>query len=232
MSRLCGADGCRAGWIGVTEDLATGTLFWAVSPSLEHLASESQADVIALDVPIGLPDSGSRACDVAARQLLGPGRGSSVFPAPIRPILVAKSHTEACAIRETVEGKRISVQAWAIVPKILEVDLAMRTSAELAARVREVHPEVSFFRLANRPLKYAKKTLDGREERLTLLRPEFGPAVDSALSDCRTVGCAPDDMLDAFVGLWTARRVCRGQAITLPADPPKDRYGLPMEMVA
>jgi len=184
VTRLCGADGCRAGWIGITEDLSTGTISWDVSSSLEALASDSMAELIALDVPIGLPDQGSRDCDVAARRLLGPGRGSSVFPAPIRPILEATSHSEACTIREAVEGKRLSIQAWAIVPKALEVDRAMRASAELRGRVREVHPEICFFHLASRrPMQHAKKTREGREERLGLLRPEFGPTVEEALAD-------------------------------------------------
>jgi predicted RNase H-like nuclease len=191
------------------------------------------ADLIALDVPIGLPDRGSRDCDVAARRLLGPGRGSSVFPAPIRPVLEACSHGEACAIRESVEEKRLSIQSWAIVPKIREVDVALRTSAELRSRVREVHPEVCFYHVASgRPMTHAKKKRRGREERLDLLRPAFGSAVDAALADRRVLGCAADDIVDAFVGLWTARRVWAGEAVTIPGAPPRDRHGLPMEMVA
>lgn len=232
MARLCGADGCRSGWIGVYEDTSSGELVWEVCPSLEALASESGADLIALDVPIGLPDRGARDCDTVARRLLGRPRGSSVFPAPIRPVLEATCHADACAIRETVEGRRMSIQAWAILPKIVEVDHAMRASAILRARVREVHPEVCFLHLSGRPMAYAKKSRLGREERLNLLRPEFGLAVEVALADRRRLGCAPDDIIDAFVGLWTARRVWAGQAMTLPSHPPRDRYGLPMEMVA
>jgi predicted RNase H-like nuclease len=142
VTRLCGADGCRGGWIGISEDMATHDLSWGVSPTLDALAATSMASIIALDVPIGLPDRGSRKCDVAARKLLGVGRASSVFPAPIRPLLEATSHVEACSIREAVEGKRISIQTWAIISKILEVDTAMRASSDLRKRVREVHPEV------------------------------------------------------------------------------------------
>ncbi|MFL5635521.1 MAG: DUF429 domain-containing protein, partial [Gemmatimonadaceae bacterium] len=44
---------------------------------------------------------------------------------------------------------------------------------------------------------------------------------------------ADDDILDAFAALWTAERVARGAAITLPhADPPMDSVGLPMRMLA
>jgi len=147
--------------------------------------------------------------------------------------LDAKSHSEACTIREAVEGKRLSIQAWAIVPKVLEVDRAMRGSAELRGRVREVHPEICFYHLAaGRPMHHAKKTREGREERLSLLREEFGPAVEAALAGRKQLRCAADDVVDAFVGLWTARRAWVGHAITLPSVPPRDRHGLPMEMVA
>lgn len=53
-----------------------------------------------------------------------------------------------------------------------------------------------------------------------------------ALSERRLLGCAEDDIVDAFVALWTAERVARGDAQTLPETPPKDRYGLRMEIVA
>jgi predicted RNase H-like nuclease len=81
-------------------------------------------------------------------------------------------------------------------------------------------------------MEHAKKTKKGQEERLALLRRVFGVAVDNAVSDRRRLGCAVDDILDALVGLWTARRIYRGDAITLPSIPPKDRFDLPMEMVA
>jgi predicted RNase H-like nuclease len=42
---------------------------------------------------------------------------------------------------------------------------------------------------------------------------------------------AHDDILDGLVALWTAERIVRGEARTLPEDPPVDRYGLRMEMV-
>ena len=108
----------------------------------------------------------------------------------------------------------------------------MRANADLRARVREVHPEVCFYYLASqRPMSHAKKKREGREQRLELLRPAFGTAVDAALADRRRLGCAADDIVDAFVGLWTARRVWAGEAVTIPATPPRDRHGLPMEMV-
>ena len=213
---------------------ADGQISWEVMPSVHHLFELSAApDLLAVDIPIGLPSSGSRECDVQARRLLGRGRASSVFPAPIRRVLTASSHAEASESRFLAEGKRISIQAWAIVPKIREVDEFMRGTHPTRDRVREVHPEVCFYYMAGgRPMSAAKKRKAGREERAALLRVQFGESVDAALGDRRRLGCEADDILDAFAALWTARRIRGGNEVCLPHDPPLDEYGLRMEMVA
>lgn len=231
---IAGADGCRAGWVVVREVLPESALSWQVVPSLQALFDQPDAPrVLALDIPIGLPMAGSRDCDLEARRLLGAGRGSSVFPAPIRPILAATSHSEASDARYRAEGKRISIQSWGIVPKIREVDAFLRGRPPYQERVREVHPEVCFYFMAGgRPMAAAKKKREGREERTALLRAGFGAAVDTALGELKRLGCAADDLLDAFAGLWTARRIHRGAAVTLPSAPPRDEHGLRMEMVA
>jgi len=206
MPLICGADGCKGGWIAVVENLDASEISWRVVPTLRDLATgKSPPQIIALDVPIGLPDKGSRACDLEARQLLGRGRMSSVFPAPIRPILRASSHAEASATRVDVEGKGLPIQAWAIIQKIREVDDFLRCEANLRARVREVHPEICFYFMAGRrPMQFAKTERAGREERRSLLVAQFGKVVDDALVDLRSLGCVADDLLDAFAALWTA----------------------------
>ncbi len=45
-------------------------------------------------------------------------------------------------------------------------------------------------------------------------------------------GVAVDDILDAFIALWTAKRIFNNSANTIPENPPSDRYGLHMEIVA
>lgn len=234
MVQVYGVDGCRAGWIAVSTTMVNSRFRWRVVSKLaELLADPSPPAVIAVDVPIGLPDVGARPCDLEARQLLGPGRASSVFPAPIRPVLAASCHTEASAARRAAEGKGLSIQAWAIVPKIREIDEALRADPDLRSRVREVHPELCFYFMAGgRPMKFAKKKAPGHAERLELLRMRFGHVIDEALSEMRGKGCGADDVLDAFVALWTAQRIMAGEAVTLPAHPGHDRFGLPMEMIA
>ena len=52
---------------------------------IEVLDRVKQAAIIAVDVPIGLPDSGARGCALEARQILRKPRSASVFPAPVLP---------------------------------------------------------------------------------------------------------------------------------------------------
>jgi predicted RNase H-like nuclease len=129
-------------------------------------------NIVAVDVPIGLLERGARDCDVQARRLLGPRR-SSVFTAPLRPLLAATSQAEASQIRYRLEGKGVSIQASAIVPKIQEVDRLLRGNPNLREIIREVHPELCFFYLnGERPMSEAKKKPAGRTERVSRF---FGP---------------------------------------------------------
>ena len=231
MAHLIGADGCRGGWI--TAERIGDEIAWSRIERLEVLYERADMPaVVAVDAPIGLVARGARDCDVAARRALGPRR-SSVFPAPLRPLLQAASYAEAARLRERIEGKRISRQTWGILPKIRELDDLLRANPAARAVTREVHPELSFQKLnRDRPLRASKRAPDGRAERLALLRRWCGNAVERALADRRRLGCAPDDVFDAVAALWTAERIARGEAISLPPDPPRDAVGLPMWITA
>ncbi|HEY8746035.1 MAG TPA: DUF429 domain-containing protein, partial [Chloroflexota bacterium] len=149
---LIGIDGCRAGWILATSDESLRSLRFAVTSDLQPVfASLENIDAqVAIDIPIGIPDNGARSVDYAARALLGSPRASSVFPVPCRPTLVAATYEEACAInrRASGEGKAVSQQLFALLPKIRAVDALM--SPALQTRVRECHPEVAFAILADK----------------------------------------------------------------------------------
>jgi predicted RNase H-like nuclease len=233
-----GADGCRAGWICVTRELGSQEIATACFESARELFSQCPSpDLIAIDIPIGLTDGGTRDCDRAARRLLGPPRASSVFPAPIRAVLAARSWEEACAIRNCVEGRRMSKQAWGIVPRIGEVDEELRARARLRERVREVHPEVSFQAWSGAAMRFPKKSHRGREERRRLVDRHFGPAAYALVLDqlrvrdrLRVKDVGDDDILDAFAALWSAERILRGASRSLPERPRTDRFGLRMEI--
>jgi predicted RNase H-like nuclease len=131
---IAGADGCTAGWVVVSKDLGTGVVSWRFAESAEAMAlAEPRPEILAVDILIALLESGARPCDVMARKRLGTVRGSSVFPAPVRPVLAATSCTQACRIRQDADGKKMSKQAWAIVAKVREVDSLLQKRPELRA---------------------------------------------------------------------------------------------------
>jgi predicted RNase H-like nuclease len=140
-----GVDGCTGGWIGVRRLNDVGQLQTLRRDTLREFLVLTPAPVIvAVDVPIGLLAAGARLCDKEARRLLGLRR-ASVFPAPVRPMLGSRSHSEASAIRNSIEGKGMSIQAFGILEKITEVDELLTTQPRSREIVREVHPEVSFY---------------------------------------------------------------------------------------
>lgn len=206
---VAGVDGCRGGWIAFKVDLSTRATSTEVV-DLPAWLRERPPDLacVGIDIPIGLLES-PRACDKAARKLLGRPRGSSVFPAPCRAALGAQTHAEASSINRQRTTKGLSLQAWGIAPKIRQVDDAIRSDCQRWAF--EVHPEVSFWALnQSRPMKHKKKAQEGISERIALLRGVF-PQIESHLAN-RPVGVGADDLLDAAVAGWTALRWNRGDA--------------------
>src|SRR5437879_2446890 len=103
-----GVDGCRGGWVCVTR-LGHGAPQILVVDCFASVLDRWPDAVIAVDMPIGLPRAGSRACDGLARSRLG-RRRSSVFPAPVRPALHARTNAEASALHRAVDGRGVSAQ--------------------------------------------------------------------------------------------------------------------------
>ncbi|MCH2171781.1 DUF429 domain-containing protein [Myxococcota bacterium] len=189
--------------------------------------------VLALDMPIGLPEAGGRSCDRLARVCLGSDRRNSVFPAPIRSALDASSHEQASEITQAIDGRRVSAQAWGLFPKIRQVDTWLRTCDLAGQRAWEAHPELSFWAWNEGcSMSHAKKTPSGREQRLRLAEAWLGPELLlRARGSWKRSELADDDILDAVANLWTAHRIGEGTAQVLPDPPPMDAVGLPMRIV-
>jgi predicted RNase H-like nuclease len=94
--------------------------------------------------------------------------------------------------------------------------------------VVEVHPEVSFTALAGHPMEFHKRTPEGRAERLAALRSAFSD-IDLHAGK-RVPGTNADDILDAFVAAWSARRWVNNTYRRLGGE--LDDRGLRMEMIA
>ncbi|HML00479.1 MAG TPA: DUF429 domain-containing protein [Acidimicrobiales bacterium] len=224
-----GLDGCRKGWVMVITSVdEPGPGLVSMVSDIEEvvaLVDAGQLVAVAVDIPIGLPGIGPRLCDVEARKLLGPRR-SSVFPAPVRAVVGSSSYAEACARSRAACGRALSKQTYVILPKVEAVDEVM--TPERQAKVVEVHPEVSFTLLAGHPMAHHKATAGGRAERLAALRTVFTD-VDERAEEL-FAGTQPDDILDAFVAAWSARRWVMGSCRRLGGE--LDERSFRMEIIA
>ena len=204
-----GVDAHRKGWIAIVVDLSGFVDAHAFGHFADLAQDLANVDVLAVDIPIGIGDSHPRLADIAARKFVG-RRRSSVFLTP--PISVLKASDYASARRTAREQFDIGVsaQAYALAPKILEVDEVARTDA----RIIEVHPEVSFTAMAGAEMAFSKTTWNGQKARERLLTENKIRLPD----DLAGPGAAkPDDVLDAAAAAWTARRYALNQANCLPA---------------
>ncbi len=82
------------------------------------------------------------------------------------------------------------------------------------------------------PMAHNKRTPEGRDERVAVLREAFGLDVTS-LVDRPPPGAVRDDVFDAIALAWTARRSTVGTCVRLGGDPTEfDETGLRMEVLA
>ncbi|MGY1723312.1 DUF429 domain-containing protein [Blastococcus sp. SYSU DS0533] len=217
---VLGLDGSRGAWAGALLDDGEVTLL--ALPDAAAALAVPDVDVVAVDMPIGLSDDGPRPCDVAARRLLGRA-GSSVFPAPLRPVLDAADYAEACRLSVAASGRALSKQAWFLVPSIRALDEALGDPPD--ARVHEVHPELAF-RALDEQVRDPKVTARGLAQRLAALRPVMD--VERALAG------APErlpaiDALDACAAAWSAQRIAARTASSV-GDDRRDARGRPMRI--
>jgi predicted RNase H-like nuclease len=219
---VAGADGCRGGWVCFKVEVSSLATSLEVL-DLPSILKDKPPDLvyIGIDIPIGLLD-GSRACDKAARKLLGQPRGTSVFAAHCRASLLANSHAAASTVNRQRTGRGLSQQAWGIVPKIRQVDDTITPDCQQWAF--EVHPEVCFWALnQHSPMAHNKKIKHGTAERVSVLKPFF-PDIERHLAS-RPSQVGSDDLLDAAAAAWTALKRHRGEAGCV-CTPERDEKGL------
>ena len=219
---VLGVDGWRLGWVGALLDGRHVRLL--ALADVPAVLAVPDADVVAIDMPIGLSEDGARACDVAARKRLG-AAGSSVFPAPVRAVLATDDYAEARAIsRASTDPERApSAQAFMLVRSIRALDDALGEPPP--DRVVEVHPELAF-RCGLAGVTARKGTAAGTVQRLRALRAVMD--VEEGLADAPP-GVPMTDALDACAAAWSARRLAEGRAECV-GDGSTDRRGRPMRI--
>ncbi|MCW2809684.1 MAG: hypothetical protein JWP61_142 [Friedmanniella sp.] len=178
--RVLGVDGCPGGWVGIAPDPDRVRAYAA--PTLAELIAAARADgepaCVAVDIPIGLADTGLRAADLEAKRRLG-ARGASLFVTPARAALERSDYAQAVELSRSLSGVGFSRQAWGLRDKILEVD---RFWPQRPGPLLEAHPELAFATMTGAPLAAGKKTWAGAVARLAalaeqgiVLGPDLGP---------------------------------------------------------
>ncbi|MBN9673437.1 DUF429 domain-containing protein [Roseibium aggregatum] len=237
---VAGVDGCKGGWVAVLRNLNDPD-----SPEL-HLFStfaglltfKPELTVIAVDMPIGLPDRigpNGRGPEKAARGHLGM-RQSSVFTVPSRTAVYEDDYRQACetSLETSEPPKKVSKQCFYLFPKIREIDALMTPDVE--ERVYEVHPELAFWRLNGEAEMSLPKKVKSRAN---------GPGLDQRrdllvskglsgnfLDHPPPKGCGRDDLLDAAANSLIAERIFKEEAEPFPKDFQRDGKGLRMAIWA
>ncbi|MDZ7715994.1 MAG: DUF429 domain-containing protein [Balneolaceae bacterium] len=230
--KTLGIDGCRAGWIAISLD-EEGAGYWLLESNEEFKEFLEKFDRIFIDVPIGLEDEKYvRECDEKLRDQLGPNYQASVFNPPIRPALHAPTYAEASMTSYEITDKKISIQAWNIMPNIKIVDQLLTSDDELKEKVFESHPELLFQKLnGGSSILQKKATKKGLRHRLGLLKKQSKYADDffrDIKEEYRRNQVDEDDIVDAMVLALYAKKSLDSTMLTLPEDPPEDSEGLTM----
>jgi predicted RNase H-like nuclease len=243
---LAGVDGCKNGWLSVIvrPDGSQMRVCEVVATFEELLVAPDSPTIIAVDMPIGLPEFSKekgRAPERTVRPLVG-ARRSSVFRVPSRRAVYTAIDTTigddheryrmACKIaRETsVDQKAFAQQCFYLCKKIVEVDKLLRERGDLKGRVIETHPEVAFWSLNGRILEHPKSHLNGIKQRQCILRKA---GVPSDIVECNAPkGAKQDDLLDAIVCAVVACKKHHNKAKSYPVTPCADGFGLPMAIWA
>ena len=229
LETVIGVDGCPGGWIAAIwrGDLIETKLVRRFSELLTIKAA-----VVAVDMPMGLPEKHGRLAEQLARRALT-GRASSLFAIPSRAAVGALSYAEACAVnlKNSDPPRKLSKQTYHLFPKMREVDAIL--TPELQARVFETHPELAFCAMNGfAALKLSKKMREGQSERLNLLALQGMPKLEPSAFQHAAKDAQPDDIIDACAAAWSARRILEGRARRFPETEERDARGLLMRIHA
>jgi predicted RNase H-like nuclease len=196
-------------------------------------AYEEDSRRMLVDVPVGLVESGDpvRECDGLARGVLGPRREALVDP-PVREATRKRRFSTANRVHERKTGAALAEAAFERSDGIAMCDELLQEVPEAAAVIRSSHPELCFRAFAGEPLEHDETTAAGYAERMrTLARHDRDapPVVQKVAEATEGHDVTVAAVLDAVVLAYTAAP--GGELRTLPADPPTDACGLPMELV-
>jgi predicted RNase H-like nuclease len=207
---VVGVDAYVGGWVAVRLRSGRVDRVWSGPTLLAVLGEERSSTVVGVDLPLGGIEASWRTADIAAKRFLG-RQHAKVFAVPPRPVWTLP-YAEANARCRDLTGAGLSVQAYRLLPKMLEAESVRDAGPH---RLFEIHPELVFVGLNGALLPYGKKTWNGQMARRALLAA-VGVALPDELPDAADV--PPNDVLDAAAVAWGAHRIDRGEARHVP-DP-------------
>jgi len=218
---VIGIDGCKSGWFAVwqNQDEVIDTAIFKSLNNLKDFFIESNQLIIGIDMPVILSEVMPREADQLARKLLSK-KASSVFTAPTPEMLDQPNYEKASLISKRLIGKSMSLQSWYLFPKIRDVQTVIHYEN---IKLFEIHPEVSFRAMNNeKVILESKKTTEGFEIRKSLLDKHFlNFNFDAIRNKYQKKDVMNNDILDALVVLWSAKRIVNNQASYLPMTPEK-----------
>jgi predicted RNase H-like nuclease len=228
--RVLGVDAYRKGrkgkgWIGV--ELDCGAFVGAhIADRLDTLLSAvHDIQAVAIDMPLGLVETGRRQADLDAHAFVGP-LGNAVFLMPLRAVWEQEgiwyddSWEQANQRCRQLTRDELSPDGYGLPPFTWGLRVKLREANECFATnkypLHEVHPEVSFAAMNGQPLKYRKISWTGHITRRALLA-RHGIHLPDQLGDAGNARL--DDVLDAAAAAWSAHRIATGHASRLPTEP-------------
>lgn len=218
---VLGVHAGAAGCVGaLLEASGHGTPHVLVAPTVAELVAQAgPVAVVAVDLPLGLPDEGRREADTLTRRFVG-SQASAVVTTPVRDAVYAESYGQANTLNRERAGAGVPKQAYELRRRIMEADAWLRQ--DLDHLVVEVHPEASFAMMGGTPATLRRRSSDGARERRELL-------ARSGIYAPTTVphGVATEDLLDACAAAWSAHRVRTEEAHTFPGEPQVFSDGIP-----
>jgi predicted RNase H-like nuclease len=216
---IAGVDGAGEEWL--VAFVRDGAVSWEIARDAAAVLERTHdCMAVGVDVPIGLPERGSRSCDLQARRRLGRA-ASSVFLTPVRAVLHSATHQEAGETLRARGEAGMTIFTWRLLPKIRQWD-----EVSLPRWVVEVHPEVSFRVMAPEITFARKKSAPGAWQRIDALSSSVDVSTALAAAPA-SVGL--DDALDALAAAWSAQRFATGTAEILGGG--LDGRGRPMRIV-
>lgn len=216
--RVIGVDACSGGWFATVLD-EDGPRTMLRDEFTEIADPSHAADLILVDIPIGLPETTRRECDIQARDRLG-SRALSVFYPPCGDALEYDDYSQANEEHQEHMDHGLSQQAYHIREKIREVNEVVDTDDQI---IRESHPELCFAALNDQPIAYSKTSVRGRQMRMHLLNEALPEAIDlyeDAREEHPLVELSRDDILDSLALAIAAQRE---QLVSVPDQPSSDQ---------